>query len=82
MEYGEAITPGAAERAYLTGRQLLASRRGDVRTVASQAVAEAYCVCVVDGEDAVEGHTSAIHANLIDAIELRLREYLDEGGLS
>jgi hypothetical protein len=78
MEYGEAITSGAAESAYSIVRQLLANGRGELRAVAAEAVAETYSVCVVDGEDAAEGNTSAIHANLIDDTELRLRECLDE----
>lgn len=78
MEYGEAITSGAAEGAYSIVRQLLANGRGELRAVAAEAVAEAYCVCVVDGEDAAAGNTSAIQANLIDDTELRLRERLDE----
>lgn len=81
MEYGEAITSRAAEKALLIARRLLPNRQGELRAVAAEAVAQAYCVCVVDGEDAAEGHTSAIHANLIDEIELRLREHLDERGL-
>jgi hypothetical protein len=37
-----------------------------------EAVAEAYCVCVVAGEDAAEGRLSAIHASLIDDLKVRL----------
>lgn len=78
MEYGEAISSAAAEKAFSIAREHLAGGRRELRAVAADAVAEAYCVCVIDGEDAVEGHTSAIHAHLIDQIELRLRECLSE----
>ena len=78
MEYGEAISSSAAEKAFLIARQHWDSGRRELRTVAAEAVAETYCVCVVDGEDAVEGRISAIHANLIDEIELRLKEYVGE----
>ena len=81
MEYGEAITSNAADKAYSIACKLLATPGGELRSVAAEAVAEAYCVCVVDGEDAAEGHTSAIHAKLVDELELRLREGLDERGL-
>lgn len=57
MEYGEAITSRAAEKALLIARRLLPNRQGELRAVAAD----------------------AIHANLIDEIELRLREHLDEG---
>jgi hypothetical protein len=81
MEYGEAITSNAAEKAYSIARKLLANRPGELRSVAVEAVAKAYCVCVVDGEDTAEGHASAIHAKLINEVELRLRECLHERGL-
>ena len=79
MEYGEAISARAADKAFEIACARLAKRQGGVRQIASEAVAEAYCVCVVDGEDAAEGHLSPIHANLIDQIERRLREWLARG---
>jgi hypothetical protein len=72
MEYGEAITSTAAARAFEIACKKIAEGARDLRRVAAEAVAEAYCVCVVDGEDAVEGRLSAIHANLIDALKARL----------
>lgn len=76
MEYGEAISSRAAERALDIARNKLVRGQRNLREVASEAVAEAYCVCVVEGEDAAEGHLSPIHANLIDELELRLLECL------
>jgi hypothetical protein len=78
MEYGEAIAASSAEKAYSIARERLAGGSRDLRAVAAEAVGEAYCVCVVEGEDAAEGCTSAIHADLIDAIEVRLRAAGDE----
>jgi hypothetical protein len=79
MEYGEAISPRAAEKALEIARAKLARGRWDLRQTASEAVAEAYCVCVVEGEDSAEGHLSAIHANLIDQLEHRLRNWICVG---
>lgn len=73
MEYGDAITPQSAEQALKIAREKMAAGRQDLRKVATEAVAEAYCVCVVAGEDAVEGGTAAIHAQLIEDLELSLR---------
>jgi hypothetical protein len=72
MEYGEAITSGAADRALAIAFRKIAEGARDLRRVAAEAVAEAYCVCVVAGEDAVEGTLSVIHANLIDNLKARL----------
>lgn len=78
MEYGDAISSSAADKAFSIARQRLGGGRRELRTVAAEAVVEAYCVCVVDGEDAVEGRVSEIHANLIDEVEIRLKEYVGE----
>jgi len=72
MEYGDAINSRAAERAFAIACRKIADGAQDLRRVAAEAVAEAYCVCVVAGEDAVEGTLSAIHANLIDNLKTRL----------
>ena len=79
MEYGEAISDGAAEQAFHIGRKELAYGRRDVHEVAAEAVWDAYCVCVVAGEDAVEGGISAVHSDLIDELEVRLRRWLETG---
>jgi predicted short-subunit dehydrogenase-like oxidoreductase (DUF2520 family) len=71
MEYGEAISSRSADRAFDIACRKLAGRE-DLRRVATEAVAEAYCVCVVDGEDAAEGQLSAIHLNLVDQLVIRL----------
>lgn len=72
MEYGEAINSDAGERALAIACRKLADGASDLRSVAAEAVAEAYCVCVVAGEDAIDGTLSAIHANLIDNLKVRL----------
>jgi hypothetical protein len=72
MEYGEAINSGAAERALAIACRKIADGAKDLRRVAAEAVTEAYCVCVVAGEDAVEGTLSAIHADLIESLNARL----------
>jgi hypothetical protein len=76
MEYGEAITDNASERAFRTALEQLARGPADLRQLASETVARIYCVCVVDGEDAAEGHPSAIHAELIESLERRLRDWV------
>lgn len=77
MEYGEAISRKAADKAFEAARQRLSRGRFDLRRIAAEAVSEAYCVCVVDGEDAAEGRLSPIHAILIDEIERRLERCVD-----
>jgi hypothetical protein len=72
MEYGEAISTRAKDRALVIARRKLTSGRSDIRAIATEAVSEAYCVCVVEGEDAAEGRLSPIHANLIEDIEALL----------
>ena len=72
MEYGDAINARAAARAFDIACRKIAEGARDLRQVAAEAVAEAYCVCVVAGEDAVERRLSAIHANLIDNLKMRL----------
>ncbi|HEX6604034.1 MAG TPA: hypothetical protein VF027_04040 [Sphingomicrobium sp.] len=76
MEYGEAISDDADEAAFQAALQQLARGRVDLHEIASEAVARTYCVCVVDGEDAAEGHLSAIHAKLIESLERRLRAWV------
>jgi hypothetical protein len=78
MEYGEAISDDANERAFQTAVQQLAHGRADLHRLASEAVARTYCVCVVDGEDAAEGRLSAIHAELIESVERRLRDWVHQ----
>ena len=80
MEYGEAIGAGPSEQALEIARCKLSTGRTDVHQVAAEAVAGAYCVCVVDGEDAAEGQLSAIHASLIDEIQARLRKSVTREG--
>ena len=78
MEYGDAISAAAAEKAFAIAREQLTRGCADLRVIAAQAVAKAYCVCVVDGEDAAERRLSAIHARLIEQIEIRLTKWLNE----
>ena len=69
MEYCDAINSAAADRALAIAFRKIADGARDLRRVAAEAVAEAYCLCVAAGEDAVEGTLSAIHANLIDNLK-------------
>lgn len=78
MEYGDAISSAAAEKAFAIAREELANGRSDLRAIATKAVAQAYCVCVVDGEDAAEGRVSGIHAHLIERTEARLKGWIDK----
>lgn len=66
MEYGEAISSEVREAALEIAHCKLSARRSDVGEIAIEAVAEVYCVCVTDGEDAAERQLSPIHANLIE----------------
>lgn len=77
MEYGEAISSKARERALEVANRKLSQGRSDLREIAREAVAEAYCVCVVDGEDAAEGQLSPIHSNLIDNVEAYLASCIE-----
>ena len=79
MEYGEAISAGAAELAFDIGRKEVAYGRRDLHEVAAEAVSDAYCVCVVAGQDAVAGGISAVHSSLIEDLEDRLRHWLQTG---
>lgn len=73
MEYGEAITPEALHKAVEIARKRLGDDPRSVAAVASEAVSEAFCVCVVDGEDAAERRMSEVHRRLIEAVVDRLR---------
>lgn len=74
MEYGEAITPETRERAVSIARELLKEDPGSLASIAAEAVARVYCVCVTAGEDAAEHRLSGVHQRLIDAVAQRLRE--------
>ena len=82
MEYGEAISAPARARALAIAGRKLAAGRTDLRAVAAESVAEAYCTCVVDGEDAAEGRLSPIHAKLIEQLESQLAEQSAPQGAS
>lgn len=79
MEYGEAITSEAFTRAIAIARQSRADENVSVRQAATNAVAQAYCVCVTDGEDAAEHRFSDVHRKLIDDVAERLREFESAG---
>jgi hypothetical protein len=68
MEYGEAITAQAFDRAVKIARQRRESRGEPLPKAALEAVAQAYCVCVTDGEDAAEHRFSDVHRKLIDDV--------------
>lgn len=75
MEYGDPLNEQAAERAYAIALQLRAAGSLDIRMTAMEAIARACCVCVTDGEDAVEQRLSNVHAELIDSLSERLRAH-------
>ncbi len=72
MEYGDAITADALHRAVEIARKRLRKDQLPFAAVASDAVAQAFCVCVVDGEDAAEGRVSDVHKQLIETVIARL----------
>lgn len=73
MEYGEAVTHDALERAVSIGRALVrAQPDATFEAIAAVAVAQAYCVCVTDGEDAAEHRLSDVHRTLIANVAKRL----------
>ena len=71
MEYGEAINDAALERAVDIARRRRTEVGRTLSEIAAEAVSRAFCVCVVDGEDAAEGRLSNVHKSLIEAVELR-----------
>ena len=72
MHNGEALNCTGAERALAIACRKIAGGARDLRRVAAEAVAEAYCICVAAGEDTIDGTLSAIHANLIDSLRICL----------
>lgn len=72
MEYGEAVTPEAFQRAVAIGRAMLRERDAPLSAVAMAAVSQAYCVCVTDGEDAAERRLSDVHRRLVETVAERL----------
>jgi hypothetical protein len=72
MEYGEAVSEEALDRAVAIGRALLRAQPAAIETIAAIAVARAYCVCVTDGEDSVEQRLSDVHRTLIADVAKRL----------
>jgi hypothetical protein len=79
MEYGEAISSKAKLRALEIAGRKVAAGRSDIRRISAEAVAEAYCVCVVEGEDAAEGQLSPIHSHLIGEVEADLERFIEMG---
>lgn len=73
MEYGDAMTTQAFEQAVRIARQRRDSTGEPLPKAALEAVAQAYCVCVTDGEDAAEHRFSDVHRKLIDDVVERLR---------
>lgn len=80
MEYSDAINPTSADKAFAIALEMRAAGAGDLHDIAVRAVATAYCVCVTDGEDAVEQGLSGMHAELIDDVERRLRDHAEAAG--
>ena len=73
MEYGEAINSETFKLAVNIARRLRAERREPLTNLATEAVAQAYCVCVTDGEDAAEQRFSVVHKKLLDDVAERVR---------
>lgn len=73
MEYGDAMTAEAFGRAVQIARQRRESRAEPLPRAAKEAVAQAYCVCVTDGEDAAEHRFSDVHRKLIDDVIERVK---------
>jgi hypothetical protein len=73
MEYGEAISSEAFRRAIEISKRLREEGR-NTADAASRGVAQAYCVCVTDGEDAAERQFSEVHRKLIDDVIEHLRQ--------
>lgn len=72
MEYGEAINSEAYEAAVAMTLRRRAHSDAPLTELASEAVAQAYCVCVTDGEDAAEHRFSDIHRKLIEDVVARV----------
>jgi hypothetical protein len=68
MEYGEAVTPEAFDRAVAIGRAMLRKDDTPLGEIALAAVSQAYCVCVTDGEDAAERRLSDVHQRLVETV--------------
>jgi hypothetical protein len=73
MEYGDALTPDAFERAVSIVRELRRTRPEPLPDLAWEAASRSFCCCVTDGEDAAEGRFSDVHRPLIDAIVAMVR---------
>ena len=74
MEYGDAITPRGLERALaLAHEELRLHPDRPLEKVAADAVRQAYCACVIVGEDPAEGRFSDMHRMLAQQVASRLR---------
>lgn len=82
MEYGDAINSETFRLAVQITRQLRAERQDPLGDLAAEAVSQAYCVCVTDGEDAAEHRLSDIHRKLIAEVTERVRVLEDTPPLS
>jgi hypothetical protein len=72
MEYGDAINSDAFRRAVEISTRLHRKEGRSLPEAAKQGVADAYCVCVTDGEDAAEHRFSDVHRKLIEDVMRRL----------
>jgi hypothetical protein len=72
-EYDDAVTEQKLETAArLVHRRWSADRAVPMHDVAARVVRETFCFCVTDGENAVEGKFSRIHAALIEEVVQRV----------
>ncbi len=81
MEYGDVITPDAIRRAVEIARSRQGNEALAAAAVAPDAVARAFCTCVVDGQDAAEGRLSDLHRQIIEAVVdgLEANPHLEDG---
>lgn len=78
MEYGDAINSESMDVAVDLVRRFRKERRQlPLATLAAEAVARAYCVCVTAGEDAAERRLSDVHRKLIADVVDRVRRFDD-----
>lgn len=73
MEYGDAINSETFHLAVRITRKLRSERQEPLEALAAEAVSQAYCVCVTDGEDAAEHRFSDVHRKLITEVVERVR---------
>jgi hypothetical protein len=77
MEYPDVIDRTKVAHAVSLTRDLLSQRTEPLSVLVEEAVARTFCSCVTGGEDAAEGHFSAIHATLIETVVAEVSQSVD-----